>query len=57
MVRAGERIAAVEAMKMETVLTAPCDGRVLDVYARPGDQVAAGQALVAIEASAVGTVA
>ncbi|MFL6114703.1 MAG: urea carboxylase [Catenulispora sp.] len=56
-VRAGERIAAVEAMKMETVLTAPCDGRVLDVYARPGDQVAAGQALVAIEAATVGAVA
>ena len=47
-VEAGERIAAVEAMKMESVVTAPCAGRVLDVYSRPGDQVAAGQALVAI---------
>ncbi|GAA2030107.1 urea carboxylase [Catenulispora yoronensis] len=47
-VSAGQRIAAVEAMKMESVVTAPCAGRVLDVYTRPGEQVAAGQALVAI---------
>ena len=52
MVAAGERIAAVEAMKMESVVTAPCAGRVLDVYIRPGEQVAAGQAMVAIGAQA-----
>jgi urea carboxylase len=52
MVAAGERIAAVEAMKMESVVTAPCSGRVLGVYAQPGDQVAAGQALMAIGVAA-----
>jgi urea carboxylase len=39
-------------MKMESVVTAPCSGRVLDVYVKPGDQVSAGQALLAIGAAA-----
>ncbi|MEO7015135.1 MAG: urea carboxylase [Leifsonia sp.] len=47
-VEAGERIASVEAMKMESVVTAPRAGRVVGVYAKAGDQVVAGQTLVAI---------
>ncbi|NUR63394.1 MAG: urea carboxylase [Catenulispora sp.] len=48
----GEKILAVEAMKMESMVLAPCSGRVLEVYAKPGDQVSAGQVLVTIGAGA-----
>ena len=51
-VAAGEKVLAVEAMKMESAVVAPCAGRVLDVYSKPGDQVAAGQALLSIGAVA-----
>ncbi|GAA4264505.1 urea carboxylase [Frondihabitans peucedani] len=49
-VEAGDRILAVEAMKMESVIQAPVSGRVLEVYAKAGDQVAPGQVLVSIGA-------
>jgi urea carboxylase len=52
MVAAGEKVLAVEAMKMESAVIAPCSGRVLGVYAKPGDQVSAGQALLMIGAEA-----
>ncbi|MDI7267758.1 MAG: carboxyl transferase domain-containing protein, partial [Myxococcota bacterium] len=48
-VRAGDRLLSLEAMKMEMPLTAPFDGRVRHVPARPGVQVAAGETLVVIE--------
>jgi len=51
-VAAGEKVAAVEAMKMESAVIAPCSGRVLGVHAKPGDQVAAGQILLTIGAHA-----
>ena len=38
-------------MKMETVLTAPCDGTVLQVLPLAGSQVVAGEALVVLGAS------
>jgi urea carboxylase len=47
-VAAGDRVLALEAMKMETPLTAPVDGEVLAVYVKAGEQVAPGQALMAI---------
>jgi urea carboxylase len=50
-VGAGDRILALEAMKMETPVTAPHDGRVLAVYVRPGEQVAPGQVLAAVGAA------
>ncbi len=53
-VLAGTTLAVTTAMKMETVLTAPCDGvvaRVLD--AEPGSTVAAGQVLVLVRPSTV----
>ncbi len=51
-VEAGDRILAVEAMKMESVVEAPVSGRVLGIYAKVGDQVSPGQVLLAIGARA-----
>jgi biotin carboxyl carrier protein len=47
-VRAGQAVAAVEAMKMQMDLPAPTDGRVVEVRVRAGQEVAAGQALVVL---------
>jgi urea carboxylase len=44
----GDKLAALEAMKMETIIAAPHDGTVVDVYAAVGTQVAAGQILLAL---------
>ncbi|WP_345801631.1 urea carboxylase [Microbacterium sp. AZCO] len=51
-VAAGDAILSVEAMKMESKVIAPRDGRVLELYASPGEQVAPGQILAAIGAHA-----
>lgn len=49
----GETLAVVSAMKMESILTAPCAGRVAGCLAlAEGDSVGAGQVLFAIEPSA-----
>ena len=48
-VRKGQRVAVVEAMKMEHALVAPANGRVSHVAAREGAQVAQGAAMVTIE--------
>jgi urea carboxylase len=45
----GDRLLALEAMKMETILASPHDGTVVGVYPAVGAQVEAGQPLVAIE--------
>jgi 3-methylcrotonyl-CoA carboxylase alpha subunit len=45
----GQRLAVLEAMKMEHAMTAPRDGIVAEVMAGPGDQVEAGMALVRLE--------
>ena len=54
----GDKLLSLEAMKMETIVTAPCDGTVAGIYADPGDQVDAGQVLMAIDpgAARAGTV-
>jgi urea carboxylase len=44
----GDKLISVEAMKMETVLTAPHDGTVAGVYVAGGAQVTAGQVLAAV---------
>ncbi|MEJ3405194.1 urea carboxylase [Rathayibacter sp. YIM 133350] len=49
-VSAGDKIIAVEAMKMESAVVAPHDGVVVEVFVNPGDQVAPGQVLLAIGA-------
>jgi 3-methylcrotonyl-CoA carboxylase alpha subunit len=47
----GERVAVVEAMKMEHALLAPSDGTVSDIAATVGAQVAEGATILMIEAS------
>jgi 3-methylcrotonyl-CoA carboxylase alpha subunit len=47
----GERVAVVEAMKMEHALLAPSDGTVSDIAAIVGAQVAEGATILVIEAS------
>ena len=54
LVREGERVVqgqplvSLEAMKMETVLEAPCDGVVVRVLPAAGSQVVAGEAVVVL---------
>jgi len=47
-VTTGDKLASLEAMKMETIVAAPHDGTVTEVYAAVGTQVAAGQVLLAL---------
>jgi pyruvate/2-oxoglutarate dehydrogenase complex dihydrolipoamide acyltransferase (E2) component len=51
-VKQGDRVVVVSAMKMETTLTAPYDGRVRTVHVAVGDKVMPGQVLVDIEKNA-----
>jgi urea carboxylase len=44
----GDKLASLEAMKMETIIAAPHDGTVAEVYTPVGTQVAAGQVLLAL---------
>jgi acetyl/propionyl-CoA carboxylase alpha subunit len=48
-VTAGQRLGALEAMKMELALTAPHDGTVTHVGVAPGDQVKQGALLITVE--------
>ncbi|MGH1424995.1 MAG: biotin carboxylase N-terminal domain-containing protein [Pseudooceanicola sp.] len=48
-VRAGDRLAVLEAMKMEHALNAPRDGVVAEVLTAEGAQVEAGAALIRLE--------
>jgi urea carboxylase len=47
-VRAGQKLLALEAMKMESAVSAPADGVVAEVLVTPGDQVSAGTALLTL---------
>jgi urea carboxylase len=55
-VTAGRPLLALEAMKMETVVTAPSDGVVTHVLVGAGTQVAAGTTLVVVAPEATGSV-
>jgi biotin carboxyl carrier protein len=44
----GDKLVALEAMKMETIIAAPHDGTVAEIYTTPGTQVAAGQLLLSL---------
>ena len=55
-VTAGQRLVAVEAMKMEHVLTAPVDGTVRELRARRGATVAKDAVLLVVEADEEGQV-
>jgi pyruvate carboxylase len=48
-VKANEPIAVLEAMKMETNVLAPKDGKVSKINAKEGQQVAAGELIAVIE--------
>ena len=48
-VEKGQRLAVVEAMKMEHALVAPADGEVAEVAAEPGEQVAEGARLIVLK--------
>ena len=50
-VTAGQRLGALEAMKMELALTAPHDGVVTHVGAATGEQVKQGHLLLTVEAA------
>ncbi len=48
-VRAGERLAVIEAMKMENILTAPQDATVAEVLAKPGETLSVDQPIIRFE--------
>ena len=47
-VSSGDRLLPLEAMKMETALVAPCDGKVAEVLVGVSDHVESGRALVVV---------
>jgi urea carboxylase len=44
----GEPLISLEAMKMETKVATPVSGTLLEIYVKPGEQVATGQVLAAV---------
>jgi propionyl-CoA carboxylase alpha chain len=48
-VQAGERLAVIEAMKMENILTATQDGVVKEVLAAKGESLAVDQPILEFE--------
>jgi len=48
-VKKGSAVVIVESMKMEIMVAAPCDGRIVHVFCQEGGQVAAGQDLFVIQ--------
>ena len=53
-VTAGDKLVAIEAMKMEHEVRAPADGTVTEVHVAEGEQVEAGRLLVVIDAAGEG---
>ncbi|MBW7857537.1 MAG: biotin/lipoyl-binding protein [Leptonema sp. (in: Bacteria)] len=51
-VKKGDRLAVLEAMKMEHALTAPFDGIVKQVFFKEGDRVGQDEIIVKLEAEA-----
>jgi len=47
-VRKGQEVMVIEAMKLEIPVTAPKDGVLVKILAKPGDDIAAGQPLAII---------
>jgi biotin carboxyl carrier protein len=47
-VKAGQKVVTLEAMKMNTIVSAPADGTVATVHVNPGDSVEEGQLLITL---------
>ena len=47
-IKKGDKLIALESMKMEHIITAPCSGRIEQIYFSPGAQVTQGVELLAI---------
>ena len=45
-VKKGQKLLTIEAMKMETTISAERDGKIADVLVKPGSQVATGDLLL-----------
>jgi pyruvate carboxylase len=45
----GQKLVTMEAMKMETTLYAELDGRVAELFVKPGTQVETGELLLRID--------
>ena len=50
-VPAGERLCVIEAMKMESNVTAPVEGRIKKIHVPAGEQIETGDLLITLEAS------
>jgi propionyl-CoA carboxylase alpha chain len=48
-VKAGDKLAVIEAMKMENVLKATQDGEVEEILAKPGDSLAVDQSILSFK--------
>jgi methylmalonyl-CoA carboxyltransferase small subunit len=48
-IKTGDTLFVLEAMKMETAITAPVDGKIARIRVNPGDGVQGGQILVEFE--------
>ncbi|MFZ0014934.1 MAG: acetyl-CoA carboxylase biotin carboxylase subunit [Acidimicrobiia bacterium] len=48
-IKAGQSICVLEAMKMENEVSAPADGEVVDLRVEPGDTVSAGQVIAIVK--------
>ena len=48
-IKKGQKLLTLEAMKMETTITADLDGKIREVLVQPGKRVETGDLLVVIE--------
>ena len=48
-VKQGQKLLSLEAMKMETSINAEVEGKVLEIHVKPGSQVETGDLLVRME--------
>ena len=49
MIQEGEPVAVLSAMKMETIISAPCTGRILKYFVTTGDALDQGDLVVIIQ--------